>query len=171
MTLLRSPSCSFLGGLGPAVEFILGALSLCPSPRLHLRRQDLGGYAVCHSACETDTKSFSCDLFELMVQNIVKHPAHPEAISKVHWADTNGPVVYLRGPNTHARPSHIHMSVHMRPYTNHICPKSRRFPPEAPAVLCHWQSVINPAECGILKQNKTKQKDDHVCVWEIIRPE
>lgn len=77
-------------GVSPGVDFILGVLSLCPSFWLCLCRQDLGGYAVCHSACETDTKSFSCDLFELMVQNIVKHPAHPEAISKVHWADTNG---------------------------------------------------------------------------------
>lgn len=93
-------------GFGPAVEFILGVLSLCPSPRLHLCRQDLGGYAVCHSACETDTKSFSCDLFELMVQNIVKHPAHPEAISEVHWADTNGPW-YTSMVKTHMPDPHI----------------------------------------------------------------
>lgn len=93
-------------GVSPGVEFILGILSLCHSSWLRLRRQDLGGYAVCHSACKTDTKSFSCDLFELMVQNIVKHPAHPEAISKVHWADTNG-LWYTSMVKTHTPDPHI----------------------------------------------------------------
>lgn len=95
-----------LFGVCPGVEFILGILSLCHSSWLCLCRQDLGGYAVCHSTCETDTKSFSCDLFELMVQNIVKHPAHPEAISKVHWADTNG-LWYTSMVKTHMPDPHI----------------------------------------------------------------
>lgn len=55
-------------------------LFLCPSvclpltACLYLSSEDLGGCTVCHLASETDTKSFGCDLFELMVQNIVGTP-------------------------------------------------------------------------------------------------
>lgn len=63
-----------------------------------------------------------------MVQNIVKHPVHLEAISKVHWADTNGPW-YTAMVKTHMPgPSHIHMSVHTQRYINHICEKLQLSP-------------------------------------------
>lgn len=124
----------------PGVEFILAVLSLCPSSWLSLCHQDLGGYAVCHSACETHTKSFSCDLFELMVQNIVKHPAHPKAISKVQWADTNG-LWYTSMVKTHMPDPHIFTSACTctdiyiyKPYLRPQGPKSRSLLPEALAV-------------------------------------
>lgn len=71
--------------------------------------EDLGGSTVCHLVSKIDTKSFGCDLFELMVQNIVSTPTPRGnfigALGRYKW-----PVVYLHGQHTHARPSVIHTS-------------------------------------------------------------
>ncbi len=71
--------------------------------------EDLGGCTVCHLASETDTKSFGCDLFELMVQNIVSTPTprgnFVGALGRYKW-----PMVHLHGQHTHARPTHMHTS-------------------------------------------------------------
>lgn len=88
-------------------------LSLC----LFGSSQDLGGCTVCHLTSETDTKSFGCDLFELMVQNIVSTPTPRGnfigALGRYKW-----PVVYLRGQ--HTRQAHIraHVSVHIHLLTD-----------------------------------------------------
>lgn len=62
--------------------------------------EDLGGCTVCHLVSEIDTKSFGCDLFELMVQNIVSTPTprgnFVSALGRYKW-----PVVYLHGQHTH----------------------------------------------------------------------
>lgn len=75
--------------------------------------QDLGGCTVCHLASETDTKSFGCDLFELMVQNIVSTPTGNfiGALGQCKW-----PIVYLSGQHTLARPdisAHFSMHIHL----------------------------------------------------------
>lgn len=71
--------------------------------------EDLGGCTVCHLATETDTNSFGCDLFELMVQNIVSTPTprgnFVGALGQCKW-----PIVYLSGQRTLARVMRVHIS-------------------------------------------------------------
>lgn len=89
--------------------FSFVSLSLPCNSCLFGSREDLGGCTVCHLVSEIDTKSFGCDLFELMVQNIVSTPTPRGnfigALGRYKW-----PVVYLHGQHTHARPSHVHTS-------------------------------------------------------------
>lgn len=85
--------------------------------------EDLGGCTVCHLASETDTKSFGCDLFELMVQNIVSTPTPRGnfigALGRYKW-----PMVHLHGQHTHARPTHVHMSARTCSLT-HTCARTQ----------------------------------------------
>lgn len=122
---------------------------LCPSVCLPLpfclfgSSKDLGGCTVCHLASETDTKSFGCDLFELMVQNIVSTPTprgnFVGALGRNKW-----PMVYLHGQHTHARPTHMNIhsltrkeltNSHLSPYLPSVCP--------AEAVHANVEIVIN----------------------------
>lgn len=110
------------------------SLSLCLSPPLssclYLSSEDLGGYAVCHLACETDTKSFGCDLFELMVQNIVSTP-HTQR----QFRRCTGPIQMAHGippwsKHTCQALTYSHEHAHAapcKPYMQHM-PKIHTFP-------------------------------------------
>lgn len=116
-------SITFGGGSALGIFFFV-SLSLPFPSRQFGSSEDLGGCIVCHLASETDTKSFGCDLFELMVQNIVSTPTprgnFVGALGRYKW-----PVVHLCGQHTHAKPTHTHTSActwtysHMYPHAKH----------------------------------------------------
>lgn len=113
-------------------ECVSLSLGLSPplSSCLYLSREDLGGYAVCHLACETDTKSFGCDLFELMVQNIVSTP-HTQR----QFRRCTGPIQMAHGippwsKHTCQTLTYSHEHAHAAPcklYMQHM-PKIHTFP-------------------------------------------
>lgn len=103
--------------------------------------EDLGGCIVCHLASETDTKSFGCDLFELMVQNIVSTPTprgnFVGALGQYKWL-----VVHLCGQHTHAKPTHI--SVHINLLTYVPTRKALKFTPlPYPPLICPAEAILS----------------------------